>query len=86
MIILGAWMTSLGADRITVEQSWKNSIFFGNNAGVSGNCSYYLSFIDFKHSCIQFVFSSMHLCIYVFMYLYSYPSQHDISGLIAGGA
>jgi len=27
-----------------------------------------------------------HLCINVSMYLYSYPSTHDISGLAAGGA
>jgi len=39
-----------------------------------------------SQSCIQFVFSSMYLCIYVSMYLYSYPSTHGISGLAAGGA
>jgi len=47
--------TSLGAPWITVEQSGKNNIFFGNAAGAPGNHSY----------CIQFVFSSMYLCIYV---------------------
>jgi len=35
------------------------------------NHSYYLSFNDFQNLCIQFVFSSMYLCIYVSMYLYS---------------
>jgi len=43
---LGAPGTSLGAPRITVEQSEKNNIFFGNAAGVTGNHSYYLSFND----------------------------------------
>ena len=33
-----------------------------------------------SQSCIQFVFSSIYLCIY------SYPSTHAISGLAAGGA
>jgi len=73
---MGAPATSLGAPRIPVEQSGKNDIFFGNAAGTSGNHSYYLSFNDFKNSCIQFVFSSM--------YLYSDPSTHGISRLPAG--
>jgi hypothetical protein len=72
---LGAPATWLGAPRITVEQSGRNNIFFGNAAGVPGNYSY----------CIQFVFSSKYLCIYVSMYLDSYPSTHGISGLSAGG-
>jgi len=38
--------TTLGAPRITVEQSGKN-IFFGNAAGAPGNHSYYSSFNDF---------------------------------------
>jgi len=44
---LGALTTSLGAPRITVEQSVKNIIVFGNAAGAPGNHSYYLSFNDF---------------------------------------
>ena len=44
---LGAPVTSLGAPQITVEQSGKNNIFFGNATGVPGNQSYYLSFNDF---------------------------------------
>jgi len=52
----------LGAHWITVEQSGKN-IFFGNAAGEPGNHSYYVSFNDFQNLCIQFVFSSMYLCI-----------------------
>jgi len=44
---LGAPGTSLGALRITVEQSGKNKIFFGNAAGAPGNHSHYLSFNDF---------------------------------------
>jgi hypothetical protein len=62
---LGAPATSLGAPRITVEQSGKNNIFFGNAAGAPGNHSYYVSFNNFYNACIQFVFSSMYLCIYV---------------------
>ena len=44
---LGAPTTRLGAPRITVEQSGKNNIFFGNAAGASGYYSYYLFFNDF---------------------------------------
>jgi len=44
---LGAPATSLGTPRMTVEQSGKNNVFFGNAAGVPGNHSYYLSFNDF---------------------------------------
>jgi hypothetical protein len=45
--ILGVPAISLGAPRITVEEPGKNIIFFGNNAGVPGNQSNYLSFNDF---------------------------------------
>jgi len=45
--------------------------FFGNAAGVPGNHSYYLSFNDFQNLCIQFVFSSMYLCIYIATYLHT---------------
>ena len=83
---LGAPATSLGAPRITVEQSGPNNIIVGNAGGTPGYHSYYLSFNDRLNSCIQFVFSSMYLCIYVSMYLNSYPSTHGISGLAAGGA
>ena len=44
---LGAPVTNHGAPLITVEQSGKNNIFFGNTAGAPGNHSYYLSFNDF---------------------------------------
>jgi len=47
MTSLGALATSQGAPRITVEQSGKNNIIFGNPAGGPGNHSYYLSFNDF---------------------------------------
>jgi hypothetical protein len=66
---LDAPATSLGSPRITVEQSGRNNIFFGNTAGAPGNHSYYLSFNDFYNSCIQFVFSSMYLCIYIATHL-----------------
>jgi hypothetical protein len=39
---LDAPVTSLGAPRITVEQSGKNIIFFGNAASAPGNYNYYL--------------------------------------------
>jgi len=44
---LGAPVSSQGAPRITVEQSGRNTILFGNTAGAAGNHSYYLSFNDF---------------------------------------
>jgi hypothetical protein len=44
---LGVLVTGPGAPRITVEQSGKNNIFFGNAAGAPGNHSYYLSFNNF---------------------------------------
>jgi len=69
---LGAPTTSLGAPRITVEQSGKNNVFFGNAAGAPGNHSYYQSFNDFQNSCIQFVLSSMYLCIYMATHLHTY--------------
>jgi len=58
----------LGARWITVVQSGKN--IFGNAAGAPGNHSYYLSFNNFQNLCIQFVFSSMYLCIYIATYLH----------------
>jgi len=58
---LGALGTSLEASWITVEQSGRNNIFFGNAAGVPRNYSYYLWFNNFK----THVFSLYsHLCIY----------------------
>jgi len=45
--ILGVPAASLEAPQITVEQSGKNNIFFGNAAGAPGNHSYYLLFNDF---------------------------------------
>jgi len=57
----------LGAPWITVEQSGTN-IIFGNAAGAPGNHSYYSSFNDFQNLCIQFVFSSMYLCINIATY------------------
>jgi hypothetical protein len=73
---MGALGRSLGAPQIMIEQSGKHHIFFWNGAGEPGNHSYYLSFNDCENSFIQFVFSSM--------YLDSYPSTHDISGLGIG--
>jgi len=61
---LGAPTTSMRACRITVEQ-FRNNIISGNTAGAPANHSYYSSFNDFQNSCIQSVFSSMYLCIYL---------------------
>ena len=58
---LGAPATCLGAPPITVEQSGKNNIFFGNAAGAPGN----------HNHCVQFVFSSMYLCIYIATHLHT---------------
>jgi len=66
---LGAPETCLGAPRITVEQSGKNNIFFGNAAGAPGNHSYNLSFNNFLNTCIQFVFSSIYQFIYIATHL-----------------
>ena len=64
---------------LTVEQSGKN-IFFGDAAGAAGNHSYYLWFNDFQNLCIQFVFSSRNLCLYIATYLRTvYPDwQHAV--------
>jgi len=75
---LGAPATSLGAPQVTVKQSGKNIIFFGNVAGAPRDHSNYLSFNDFWPSCIQCVFSSINLN--------SYRSTHTISRRAAGGA
>jgi len=61
--------TNLGALQITVEQCENNNIFIGNAAGAPGTHSYYLLFNDFWHTYVQFVFSSMYLCVYICMYL-----------------
>jgi hypothetical protein len=45
--IMGAPEMSLGAPRITLEQSEKTNISFGNAAGATGNYSYYLLFNNF---------------------------------------
>jgi len=70
----------LGPRRITVEQSGK-SIFFGNAAGAPGNHSNYLSFNDFQNLSIQFVSSSMYVCIYIATYLHTVylDWQHVVS-------
>jgi len=77
---LGALTASLGAPWSTVELSEKKNIFLGNAAGAPGSHSYYLWFNDFQNSCIQFIFSSRYLWIYITTIL------HSISGLAAGSA
>ena len=77
---LGALITCLSACQITVGQSGKNIIFVANAGAAPGNHSYYLSFNTLSNLCIQFVFSSMYLWIYIATHL------HSISELAAGGA
>jgi hypothetical protein len=60
---LGVPVTSLGAPRITVEQSGSKNIFCSNAAGVPGNHSYYLLLNDFYNLCIQFVFPTIYVPI-----------------------
>jgi hypothetical protein len=38
--------TCLGASQITLKQTGKKNIFFGNAVGAAGNGGYYLSFND----------------------------------------
>ena len=52
----GALATCLGSPQVTVEQSGKYNISFGNAAGVPGNHSYCIFSTNFYHSCIQIVF------------------------------
>jgi len=66
---LGMPATTLGALPLTVLQSARNNLFFGNTVGAPGNHSYYLSFNDFWNSCILFVLSSVYLFIYVATHL-----------------
>jgi len=51
--------------RVAMFMPFSGRRFFGNAAGAPGNHSYYLSFNAFQNLCIQFVFSSMYLCIYI---------------------
>ena len=54
----------MGAPGLSVEHVGKNNIFLVNAAGAPRNHSYYFSLHDFHKSCIQFVLSSIYLCIY----------------------
>jgi len=70
--------------------SFSSRHFFGNAAGAPGNHSYNLSFNDFQNLCIQFVFSSMYLCIHIATYLhlcYPWISVHPLSliNVVLGG-
>jgi len=71
--------------------SFSSRHFFGNAAGAPGNHSYNLSFNNFQNICIQFVFSSMYLCIYIATYLhlrYPWISVHPpslINDVLRGG-
>jgi len=67
----GAPVTSLGAPPITVEQSGRKNILFGNTADARRNHRYYLLFNDFQNSCIQLVFPSMYLCIKIATHLHT---------------
>jgi len=68
--ITGLILRPSGTPRSTWEQSGK-IIYFGNAAGAPGNHSYYLSLNDFQNLCIQCVFSSVYLCIYIAIWLHT---------------
>ena len=67
---LGVPATSLGAPRITVEQSGRKNILFGNTAGECARKSYLLLIV---HQFLKFMYSVC-ILIYVSMCLYSYSS------------
>ena len=53
-----------GAPRITVEQSGKNNIVFGNAAGAPGNHSYYF-IVQLSLKLMYSVCILIYVCIYV---------------------
>jgi len=65
LVYLGSLTTRLAAPPITVAQSGKNDIFFGNATAAPGNHSHYVSLHDFQNWCIWFVFSSTYLGNYI---------------------
>jgi len=67
----GVLATNLGAPQITVEQSGKKIIFFGNAASAPGKHSCYSSFNDCEIWCTEFVFWSMYICIYIATHLHT---------------
>jgi hypothetical protein len=77
---MGALVISLGALRITVEQSGKTSSSLGT-------LLVHLELIATTYRSMIFkLMYSVCIPISVSMYLYSYPSTHGISELAAGGA
>jgi len=74
LFAVAAVMLKPFTQRLAMCMSFSCRRFFGNAAGAPGNHSYNLSFNDFQNLCIQFVFSSMYLCIYIATYLHlRYP-------------
>jgi len=67
---LGTHDSCLGVPPTTVEQAGITDINFRRAAGASGNQSYYLLWNEFKNSCFQYAFPSLHL------YLCSYTATH----------
>jgi hypothetical protein len=64
-------MRGLEAPRITVAESEKYNIFFGNAVGMPGTHSYNFLFHHLYSFCIQFVFSSMYLYMYIAAHLHT---------------
>jgi len=77
---LGAPTTSLGAHQITVEESGKTSSSLGTL-----RCAWKSLLLLIVQWFLKLI-NSVCILIYVSMYLYSYPSTHSISGVVAGGA
>jgi len=71
LFAVAAVMLKPFTQRLATLMPFSGRSFFGNTAGAPGNHSYYLSFNDFQNLCIQFLFSSMYLCIYIATYLHT---------------
>jgi len=68
---LGTQTISLCTARIAVELSGQNIISLRNTAAEPGNRSCYSSLGDSWNSSMQFVFSSMYLCMYIAIHVHS---------------
>jgi len=85
LLAVAAVMLKLFTQRLAMYMSFSGRRFFGNAAVAPGNHSYNLLFNDFQNLCIQFVFSSRYLCIYIATYLhlhYPWISVHPLSLII----
>jgi len=70
LFTVAAVMLKSFTQRLVMFMSFSGRRFLGNAAGAPGNHSYNLSFNNFQNWCIQVVFWSMYLCIYIATYLH----------------